>query len=202
MKKSLMSIILAVVTAVGIPTTTAFAAEPTPTRNIPVSVDGTVEATTLDITLPIKATFVINAARDFVSPYFEIVNNSPIPVTVVATSMKAKSDTPAKVVSPEQYTDEEWDNLNFSTTRTRIAFGMMLRTSAKDLEDLVQPAATETKWFGPESEDSNLRLGVIKSAYGKEASPKMTVGFESKYGKSWGDITALPYQLTLTVSAY
>ena len=41
MKKSLMSIILAVVTAVGIPTTTAFAAEATPTRDIPVSVRAT-----------------------------------------------------------------------------------------------------------------------------------------------------------------
>ena len=56
-----MSIILAVVTAIGIPTTTAFAAEPTPTRDIPVSVR--------------------------------------------ATSMKANSDTPAKVVSPKQHTD-------------------------------------------------------------------------------------------------
>ena len=198
MKKSLMSIILAVVTAISISTTTAFAAEPIEKTSNTVLVEGTVEAiTTLDIDVPVKVTFLIDADRNFQSADFEVVNNAPVPITVTATSIKAQSATAAKVVEENVHTDTEWDNLNKTETQSQIALGLQVKGKT---EDLTEAPTAQTKWFGAESGDSNIQLGVIKSAYNTNASPRMQLAFDAKYGKAWVQETTLNYDLILTFS--
>lgn len=190
--KKAASLALAAVTALSL-STTAFAADPSSNNN--VDVNGTIASvTSLDLVVPVSTTFTIDENRDFSSADLVIKNNSPVPVAVAAQKMVAGDSSP-DVVQQDKFTDTEWHNLNLSETQSNIAMGVKV---SNEKSNLVDTADGSTKWFGAETGDSNLNLGVIKSAYQADTIPQLTMNFDSKYGNVWGDMSSINYTLTLT----
>lgn len=162
------------------------------TANIELA--GTIEpVTSLNLDVPVQTTFHIDANRDFIAPEFEIINHSAAPVSVTAVSLKAKSGTSAKVIAEDAYTDEQWNNLSAADTQSKIALGLRVQESSS----LTSALPAGSLWFGDESGDSNLELGSIQSAYGLEQPPKLVLQYDARYGKQWGDVSSLSYELIL-----
>lgn len=192
-KKRLISLALSAVTLLSLPTA-AMAADTTSNN---VAVNGTIAAiTALDITVPVSTTFTIDENRDFSAPTLAVQNNSPVPVTVVAQSLTADASSP-KVVAQDKFTDEEWENLNGAQTQSNIALGLKVLEESSDLRD---PVTSATQWFGAEGTDSNLALGVLQSAHNADIIPKLSLGFDGKYGSVWGDMNKITYTMILTFS--
>lgn len=163
-----------------------------------ITVAGSVEPlTVIDIDVPVQTTFLIDAKRNFKSAEFSIKSNTPVPVAVTATSLKAKKSNPTKVVSHTVHSDIEWNNLNRSETQSQIALGIQI---VRDKSDLLESSPSDTQWFGNENTDSNIPLGTLSSAYGTSQPPQLTLMFDSRYGKSWGDVSSIGYDLFLTFS--
>lgn len=160
-----------------------------------LSVTGNIDPiTVLDIDVPISTSFLIDGNRDFKSAEISILNHSPVPVTVSALSMQAKTGTTAKLVSFDKYTADGWDNLNGEKTQHEIAIGLKL----SGVNDLVNGAANGTQWFGVEGEQSILTLGTVKSGFNTAAPPRMGFSFDALYGKAWGNVSKLEYELVLS----
>lgn len=166
-----------------------------------IAVEGTVEpVTSLNLDVPVKTTFLINADRDFVTAPFQIINHSPMPVKVSAASIAASEGTSAKVVEHDAYTNEEWNNLSAADTQSKIALGLQVSDSSA----ILGSAEQEPKWFGAEGSSGVLELGTIKSAHGlldADEPPTLSLEFQAKYGKLWGDVTTLSYDMVLSFSA-
>lgn len=166
-----------------------------------IAVEGTVEpVTSLNLDVPVKITFLINADRDFVTAPFQIINHSPMPVKVSAASIAASEGTSAKVVEHDAYTNEEWNNLSAGETQSKIALGLLVADSST----ILGGAEQEPKWFGAEGSSGILELGTIKSAHGlldADEPPALSLEFQAKYGKLWGDVTTLSYDMILSFSA-
>ena len=192
--KKAISLALAAVTALSL-STTAFAADPSSSNN--VDVDGTIASVTaLDLVVPVSTTFTIDSNRNFSSADLTIKNNSPVPVTVTAQKMTSDAASP-DVVSQNKFTDVEWNNLDMNQTQSNIALGIKV---SNEKSNLLGTANTDTKWFGAETEDSDLNLGVVKSAYQADTTPQLTMNFDAKYGNVWGNMSSIHYTLALTFS--
>ncbi len=173
---------------------------PTPAEDVTqsITVTGSIAPlTVIDIEVPVQTTFLIDTDRNFKSAEFSVKNNTPVPVSVTATSLKAKENNSTKVVAHTAYSDTEWNNLNQSDTQSQIALGIQI---IEDKSDLLESPPADTQWFGDENTDSNILLGTLPSAYGTNQSPQLTLQFDSRYGKSWGDVSSIEYDLTLTFS--
>lgn len=172
---------------------------PTPAEDVTqsITVTGSIEPLTVIDDVPVQTTFLIDASRNFKSAEFSIKNNTPVPVSVTATSLKAKENNPTKVVAHTAYSDIEWNNLNQSDTQSQIALGIQI---IEDKSDLLESPPADTQWFGDENTDSNILLGTLPSAYSTKQPPQLTLQFDSRYGMSWGDVSSIEYDLTLTFS--
>ena len=167
------------------------------TQDGEIFVEGSIEPISLNVTVPTNTTFLITANRTFSSTPFSVINNSVFPVTVTTDSLKASTGNNVKIVDNDKFSD--WANISAAETQSNISLGLKVLND-NDLTD--KDTIRNTYWFTDESQtQSPMHIGRIKSFNEGETSPKIEMGFDAKYGRSWGDIDSIDYELCLTLEA-
>lgn len=87
-----------------------------------VPVNGTVQATTISVTVPINAAYAINPdANTFTAPALVVTNNSVVPINVGVQSLTA--DTTGSITD-KLPSDENWASLNAADSAKYLALGV------------------------------------------------------------------------------
>jgi hypothetical protein len=128
MKKSMLKKLLAcvIITSMVLGSTlTVFATDPT------VEVLGSIEATIIDVTLPISLSFAVNpnaktalGEKVVTATPATITNSTNAPVDVQVLGIVSDVGTDAKVVERLKYTPIGWDSLGKNATISNIALGV------------------------------------------------------------------------------
>ena len=116
----------------------------------------------IDVTIPVTMTFVIDTERLFHAEDAQMVSNCPAPLDITILSYNKSSNAP-DIVSPDTYTDDEWNNLGTNATRENL--GLMIN----ELDLTVE----------------NLEFAHIASAFVEEQTYDLSLS--AKYGKAWNN---------------
>ena len=140
----------------------------------------------IPVSLPIRIDFSIdpnqtgNAAFRSDEGVISVISGNNLALHLMG--IKAADGTSAKVVSPDQFSDSDWENLSAEQTVANIALG--LKTSQG------------TIWSLPEAgNDMTQSCG----AYDLNGYPLHRVYMDAKYGRAWPADMALDYIIYLRI---
>ena len=156
-----------------------------------VEIDGTIEPQTLDVSFPTTVTYTINpnSTPTFTADELDVTNNgtSKIDVTVASLASTSGGSLEFTDVSPDTYTDTEWDNLSLADSKKYIALGVNIADS--DGWDSGYNTSTDYA-----ASDAAVDFGQLDS--GKTG----TFGFTAKHGLAFDQTYTAKHALAFEFS--
>ncbi|PLS19662.1 hypothetical protein CVD28_04395 [Bacillus sp. M6-12] len=149
MKKGKIALFIASVGLVGIYTPIHSSAEE-------VKVVGTFEATILDVKIPATTTFIYNPnTEEMISDHINIQSetNAPIYSKMKEINISEESIWKPQLVSPDKYTDDQWNNLTQTKSKEEVALGV----SPLESEEWLYPLEKDKIWT------NEVKMGTIRN---------------------------------------
>lgn len=192
--KKLLSLLLALVTVLGL-ATTAFAADlvmPDANGNVAIGQDEVtigIEGRVLPVTLAATCNITTYLSIDpnqaenkqFTSPTITVKNDCNAPLTLYTVGMKATGNAP-KVVAPDKFTAEGWRQLTRAQTHSHIALG--LKAAAGNGFNM---------WFAEESAQQTAALCNIP------VQGQQQMLLQAQFGRAWDGGESYKYGMTVKI---
>ena len=157
-----------------------------------------IQATTIDITVPLNVACTIDPNTDngFVSSDIVIVNNTKCPVTLSISDFSAQDGSyfaAGADILPDGLPDGlEWDNLTKAQTQQYFALGIYAKDAAEwQAYNLVSPL-----YVADIATNGETDLGVINS------ESTINMALTANYGKAFAESSTFNYQITWIAELY
>ncbi|MGF7058703.1 hypothetical protein [Brassicibacter mesophilus] len=159
-----------------------------------VAVNGDIQATVLNVTVPISTGFVIDpngatAEERFIAPDFTVSSGTNAPLKVSVSSLEQALDTQYSFtdVLPTNFTDEEWEKLGITDSSAYLALAL----KAKD----------NTEWRSLTQTDPLYVKEVLDAGQAVEIgsldpNSSATFTLEAKHGNAFDSAIQSKYTIT------
>ncbi|MGF7058702.1 hypothetical protein [Brassicibacter mesophilus] len=157
-------------------------------------VNGDIQATVLNVTVPISTAFVINPngatpEERFIAPDFTVSSGTNAPLKVSVSSLEQALDTQYSFtdVLPTQFTDEEWEKLNKIDSSTYLALALKTKDNA-EWRSLTQTDPLYVKEV--------LDVGQAVEIGSLDPNSSATFTLEAKHGNAFDSAIQSKYSIT------
>lgn len=130
--------------------------------------------TTLNVVVPLTINFTIDTDRRFIASDVKIVSNCPAPLRVSINNVEKGSNAP-DLVSENNFTEKEWNNLSKQQASNHIALSLNGKSLAA---------------IGGE-------VGTLKSGFREPV--ELNLKLTGKYGKAWNNTSNFDFNYSLVL---